>query len=377
MRESWPMARAHVFIAVIGLLVCVVSVDLLAGDHAWRGRAWGPAPLLGIAVSCAAICLGLCTVGAGLVGLLREEEALRHVLARAGEERRCKGSGSAKAFAASIGGVTFLAGLVAAYSATTAFKAPLFSSWIGALAFWALCCMLAVLVFAVDLYLVLSAGLHWRARRGQEDAVGDVAASTTIRPRSGPPLYRDLAKRPVPMCGPAAIAGARSTDWFSRVGREEDMRNEVGIVCVLSWEEACAVAESRASWKARKAWLAELMENARNASTGAPAPWSDTFDQRLAELEMLRRDVIRPAAQAKGAPCRRNIADLFLGREPRALRAVVRPAIWDLRGMLLLAYSPQATIEGEEFAEQARWFGAGHFPCGWIGDWPRGKRAVY
>jgi hypothetical protein len=29
------------------------------------------------------------------------------------------------------------------------------------------------------------------------------------------------------------------------------------------------------------------------------------------------------------------------------------------------------------FREQLTWFQAGHFPCGWQGDWPTAKMRVY
>jgi hypothetical protein len=49
---------------------------------------------------------------------------------------------------------------------------------------------------------------------------------------------------------------------------------------------------------------------------------------------------------------------------------------WDLRAACMeLEYAD--LVPPRYFAERARWYLAGHFPCGWEGDFPEGCLIVY
>ena len=45
--------------------------------------------------------------------------------------------------------------------------------------------------------------------------------------------------------------------------------------------------------------------------------------------------------------------------------------------MLLVEIIASPEAECTYFREQLPWFHAGHFPCGWDGDWPSGRMRVY
>ena len=51
--------------------------------------------------------------------------------------------------------------------------------------------------------------------------------------------------------------------------------------------------------------------------------------------------------------------------------------LYEYVSMLLAEIIAAPSVECTYFREQLSWFHAGHFPCGWDGDWPRGHMRVY
>jgi hypothetical protein len=70
----------------------------------------------------------------------------------------------------------------------------------------------------------------------------------------------------------------------------------------------------------------------------------------------------------------------FAGFLPKNLDEQTRDLLWDhLHAYVSLLLAE--VLAGDEvgctyFREQLGWYAAGHFPCGWSGDWPRGRHRV-
>jgi hypothetical protein len=58
---------------------------------------------------------------------------------------------------------------------------------------------------------------------------------------------------------------------------------------------------------------------------------------------------------------------------PPVFEASVR---WDITGVCMEAEYADVFKPGW-FAAQAYWYVNGHFPCGWEGDYPKGKLVIY
>ena len=51
--------------------------------------------------------------------------------------------------------------------------------------------------------------------------------------------------------------------------------------------------------------------------------------------------------------------------------------IYEFVSFLLAEIIAAPTVETSYFREMLPWFYAGHFPCGWVGQWPEGHMRVY
>ena len=51
--------------------------------------------------------------------------------------------------------------------------------------------------------------------------------------------------------------------------------------------------------------------------------------------------------------------------------------LYEYVSMLFVEIIAAPEAECTYFREQLTWFYAGHFPCGWVGDWPRGRLRVF
>jgi hypothetical protein len=115
------------------------------------------------------------------------------------------------------------------------------------------------------------------------------------------------------------------------------------------------------------------------------ADWEDLclesanqYRARLAEKapEQLEKwndivDVIKPIVQSLA----REKTNLVM--EENHLPKVFLDAVnWDILHLCMEAEYADAYPPGF-FASQAFWYTKGHFPCGWMGEYPRGKLVIY
>ena len=142
-------------------------------------------------------------------------------------------------------------------------------------------------------------------------------------------------------------------EWLQRVG--EPVTNN-GIAIVRSWDEALTI-------------FAEDRYNC-NGVLQAPCDRVDPIFEQIPERETwwqkARVDVSEYTALC-GWP---NIIS-------QQHQELMYENLYEFVSMLLaeIIASPEANCT--YFREQLSWFHAGHFPCGWEGDWPNGRMRVF
>jgi hypothetical protein len=71
----------------------------------------------------------------------------------------------------------------------------------------------------------------------------------------------------------------------------------------------------------------------------------------------------------------------LMGWIPRTIsqehRELMFEHLWEFVSMVLAETIASSQVECSYFRAQFSWFHAGHFPCGWQGDWPDGRVRVY
>jgi hypothetical protein len=161
---------------------------------------------------------------------------------------------------------------------------------------------------------------------------------------------------------PSDIHGRlRAIDWFSRCGEPLLLNLSMPVMQVSGWPEAVASCTDG------------IWENVELEAQNQLTLWLHQHDrqnyQRWNELVSdFRSAVLNPLTEKRWEPYRRQ-HDLDV--------AVVHSAQWDALGALM----ENAYIESGHccffFLELLSVYEAGHFPCGWVGEWPQGKLVVY
>ena len=141
--------------------------------------------------------------------------------------------------------------------------------------------------------------------------------------------------------------------WFKSVGQPVI---DSGIAIVRSWDEALTIfTEARYN-----------CNGVLQAACDRVDPIFEQIPEREAWWQKAREDV-KPYTALYGWP-------KSLSREHKDL---MFENLYEFISMLLaeIIGSPEANCT--YFREQLSWFHAGHFPCGWEGDWPNGRMRVF
>ena len=153
----------------------------------------------------------------------------------------------------------------------------------------------------------------------------------------------------------ATLHELESATWFSRVGVKD---TEVAIV-LASWEQAIEHCSSP-DWEAlcleaQNQYCERLVER----SLDRWSRWNETVDEVKRFTE--------PLVLKKIAPVKRehNLPDAFY--------FAVR---WDILHVCMEAEYADVYPPGF-YASQAYWYVKGHFPCGWDGEFPKGRLIIY
>jgi hypothetical protein len=145
-------------------------------------------------------------------------------------------------------------------------------------------------------------------------------------------------------------------DWFSRCGRSLEVELSCPFDLVSNWDDAihaCSSADwDNAQLEAQNQLTVWLTLHAANAYRD----WN-----RIAAV--LKTEVIEPLV----------VQPLVKLRAAEGIRANVR---WDILAALMENSFIDTGHRSFFFLELFEIYEAGHFPCGWIGEWPRGTLLV-
>lgn len=153
----------------------------------------------------------------------------------------------------------------------------------------------------------------------------------------------------------ATIEDLMQADWFCNVG----VHDTTDAIVLSSWKEA---VESCSSLE----WENLCLEAANQ------------YRMRLRERDPHRWrewnavvDRVRPVADEISTNKTRKV--IQENRLPKRFLDMVR---WDITGLLMESEYADVYPPGF-YASQAYWYVAGHFPCGWRGQFPNGILVVY
>ena len=162
-----------------------------------------------------------------------------------------------------------------------------------------------------------------------------------------------------------AVAGALmtldKTRWLEQVGlpwQEHVVDRLDDVTIVQSWDEALVIFGE------------DLRYNA-NGVLEAPCARVDPILERYPERKAWWQ---KAREEAKRYTVLRGWAPQTLAREQRDL---IFEYLYEFVSMLLSEIIASPEAECAYFREQLPWFHAGHFPCGWEGDWPSGRMRVF
>lgn len=153
----------------------------------------------------------------------------------------------------------------------------------------------------------------------------------------------------------ATLDKLEKAEWFSKAGIQD---TEVAIV-LSSWEEAIENCSS-IGWEnlcleAFNHYRMRLLERSRERFR----QWNDVVSElKTVTIPFVRRKIEQVVSQ-------NNL--------PKVFEDTVQG---DIIGVCLEAEYADVYPPGF-YADQAFWYVKGHFPCGWQGEFPKGKLIIY
>jgi hypothetical protein len=153
----------------------------------------------------------------------------------------------------------------------------------------------------------------------------------------------------------------RAINWFSRCGEPLSLDLSMEIEQVRSWREAIESCKDG------------VWENVQLEAQNQLTVWLHQHDrQKYQEWNKLvdkhKAAVVKKLTEEKWVPYQRRH-----GLE----MAFVHSVQWDVLGALMENTYLGSGHQCFFFLELLSVYEAGHFPCGWRGEWPRGKLIVY
>jgi hypothetical protein len=150
--------------------------------------------------------------------------------------------------------------------------------------------------------------------------------------------------------------------WLERVGEpwtESALESQSATLTVVkSWEDAPTIFDEFPRYN---------INGVLQAPCDRVDPIFDRMPDRQAWWEKAREDAKRYTALYGWVPD-------SLSRDHQEL---LFEHLYEFVSMLLAEIIASPEAECTYFREQLTWFHAGHFPCGWDGDWPSGRMRVF
>lgn len=153
----------------------------------------------------------------------------------------------------------------------------------------------------------------------------------------------------------ATLDQLRNAVWFSKVG----VRDTEAAIVLRSWPEAmasCASAEwSNLLLEASNSYFERLAERTAEIHQ----KWNPTIERLKVVTSPFVREKVRRVAEEN--------------KLPKVFEDTVQ---WDILHLCMECEFADIYPVGF-YASQAYWYVNGHFPCGWEGEFPKGKLIVY
>ena len=153
----------------------------------------------------------------------------------------------------------------------------------------------------------------------------------------------------------ATLDELERAEWFSRVG----VKDTESAIVLSSWGEAiehCGSIEwENLSLEVTNQYCERLVERSK--------PHFQKWNEIAVELKKTTVPLVRRKIQ----PVVRE------NNLPKVFGDMVQ---WDILGVCMEAEYADIVPPGF-YASQAYWYVKGHFPCGWEGEFPRGRLIVY
>jgi hypothetical protein len=154
----------------------------------------------------------------------------------------------------------------------------------------------------------------------------------------------------------ATLEKLEKADWFTHVGEKDTTE---AIIVLSSWQEAiehCSSVEwENLGLEAANQYRERLLERSKQRFN----EWNDLVAQIKLATEPLVRGKIEAVAREHGLP--------------KIFEDTVQ---WDILHVCMEAEYADVYQPGY-YASQAYWYVKGHFPCGWEGEFPKGKLIMY
>ena len=156
---------------------------------------------------------------------------------------------------------------------------------------------------------------------------------------------------------PARIEAIR---WFSKCGEPLALDLTMEVESVRSWPTAMQACQSVA-WENVELEALNQLRVWLHRNVGERYHWNDIVDRHKTE-------VIAPLIKEKVVPFQ-----LERGLDV----TLVHSTSWDVLGALMENSYLDTHHPAHFFLELLRVYEAGHFPCGWLGNWPKGRLIVF
>jgi hypothetical protein len=152
----------------------------------------------------------------------------------------------------------------------------------------------------------------------------------------------------------SALEALDDTPWLEHVGEPlADSR----VIVVQSWDDALTIFNR------------DRLYNV-NGLLEAPCKSVDDVFERFPERDAWWQ-------QAREEAKRYTLLGGIPRDRPREDRDRIFEHLYEFVSMLLAEIIASPEADCTYFREQLSWFHTGHFPCGWEGMWPSGRRRVY
>lgn len=154
----------------------------------------------------------------------------------------------------------------------------------------------------------------------------------------------------------AAIQTLRDIAWYRHVAEPIDRARNV--IRVMSWSDALQVLDDTAHYVVGGCLIGPWDEMHR-----CDDEYPERHDWWLAARQLITGAAHIESPQVEGLDIEHDL--------------LLTDYVYDFLNLLMMEIVFSDATDCTYFREQLEWFHAGHFPCGWEGDWPIGRMRVF